>query len=86
MAARLTGWRVDIKGETQLAEEEAGGSAPEYADGEWVVDPTTGEQLWVPADGSDAVSAEDWSAGAGANEAESLGSAIAEAAQTETPS
>lgn len=31
LAARLTGWRVDIKSETQLAEEEAG-----YAEGEWV--------------------------------------------------
>ena len=33
LAARLTGWRVDIKSETQLAEEEAGGG---YAEGEWV--------------------------------------------------
>jgi len=31
LAARLTGWRVDIKSETQLAEEEAG-----YVEGEWV--------------------------------------------------
>ena len=35
LAARLTGWRVDIKSETQLAEEEAGGGV-EYAEGEWV--------------------------------------------------
>ena len=33
LAARLTGWRVDIKSETQLADEEAGGG---YAEGEWV--------------------------------------------------
>jgi N utilization substance protein A len=31
LAARLTGWRVDIKSESQLADEEAG-----YAEGEWV--------------------------------------------------
>ena len=35
LAARLTGWRVDIKSETQLAEEESGGGV-EYAEGEWV--------------------------------------------------
>ena len=33
LAARLTGWRVDIKSETQLAEEESGAG---YAEGEWV--------------------------------------------------
>ena len=37
LAARLTGWRVDIKSETQLAEEEAYGGE-EWAEGEWVVD------------------------------------------------
>lgn len=64
LAARLTGWRVDIKGETQFAEEEAGGGIPdeEYAEGEWVVDAETGEQMWVPADGGDALTAEAWSA------------------------
>ena len=64
LAARLTGWRVDIKGETQLAEEEANGGLEEYAEGEWVIDPTTGEQLWVPADGSEAMSAEQYEAAA----------------------
>src|SRR3977135_4052403 len=35
LAARLRGWRVDIKSETQLAEEEAGGGAGEdYPEGE----------------------------------------------------
>ncbi|MCZ7530687.1 MAG: transcription termination factor NusA [Acidimicrobiia bacterium] len=55
LAGRLTGWRVDIKSETQLAEEEAGGG--EYAEGEWVKGPD-GEDLWQPADGSDPVPAE----------------------------
>ena len=37
-AARLTGWRIDIKSETQLAEEEAGYGDQEWAEGEWVED------------------------------------------------
>ena len=60
LAARLTGWRVDIKSETQLAEEEAYGDV-DWAEGEWVVDPESGEQVWKPADGGDALSADDWS-------------------------
>ncbi|WP_229023145.1 transcription termination factor NusA [Actinomarinicola tropica] len=64
LAARLTGWRVDIKSETQLAEEEAYASE-EWAEGEWIVDPETGEQVWQPAEGGPALSAEEWSAGAG---------------------
>ncbi|MEJ7584536.1 MAG: transcription termination/antitermination protein NusA [Acidimicrobiales bacterium] len=59
LAARLTGWRVDIKSETMLAEEEAYQS-DEWAQGEWVVDPATGEQVWQPADGGEAMSAEQW--------------------------
>jgi N utilization substance protein A len=54
LAARLTGWRVDIKSETQLAEEEAGGG--DYAEGEWVEGPG-GELMWVPAEGGEAISA-----------------------------
>src|SRR5271156_2788326 len=38
LAARLTGWRIDIKSETQLAEEEAGYADQEWAEGEWVED------------------------------------------------
>ena len=60
LAARLTGWRVDIKSETQLAQEEAYGDV-DWAEGEWVVDPESGEQVWKPADGGDALSADDWS-------------------------
>jgi N utilization substance protein A len=63
LAARLTGWRVDIKSETQLAEEESYANADEWAQGEWVVDRETGEQVWVPADGGEAVSADAWAAG-----------------------
>ncbi|HEY6531026.1 MAG TPA: transcription termination factor NusA [Acidimicrobiales bacterium] len=57
LAARLTGWRVDIKSETQLAEEEAYNNQ-DWAEGEWVVDAESGEQVWVPAEGGEAMSAE----------------------------
>ena len=50
LASRLTGWHIEIKSETQLAEEEAG-----YAPGEWV-EGTDGEMVWVPAEGGDSVS------------------------------
>jgi N utilization substance protein A len=62
LAARLTGWRVDIKSETQLAEEESY-ATDDWAQGEWVVNAETGEQVWVPADGGEAVSATAWAAG-----------------------
>jgi N utilization substance protein A len=63
LAARLTGWRVDIKSESELAEEEAYGNQ-DWAEGEWIVDPETGEQVWKPAEGGEAMSAEQWSRGA----------------------
>jgi N utilization substance protein A len=56
LAARLTGWRVEIVSETQLAAEES----QEWAEGEWVVDPESGQQVWQPAEGGPAVSAEEW--------------------------
>ena len=59
LAARLTGWRVEIKSETQLAEEQAY-AGEEWAEGEWIVDPESGEQVWVPAEGGPALSAEQW--------------------------
>jgi N utilization substance protein A len=70
LAARLTGWHIDIKSESQIAEEEAYG-AQEWAEGEWIVDPETGEQVWQPAEGGPAVSAEEWTlaANAGSDEA-----------------
>ncbi|MBA3283034.1 MAG: transcription termination/antitermination protein NusA [Acidimicrobiia bacterium] len=77
LAARLTGWRVDIKSETQLAEEEAY-QTDDWAQGEWVVDAGTGEQVWQPADGSEAVSAEAWAAGDPVEDAD--GAAIPDAA------
>jgi N utilization substance protein A len=69
LAARLSGWRVDIKSETQLAEEEAYANQ-DWAEGEWVTDAETGEQVWQPADGSEALSAEAWAEATEAIEAE----------------
>ena len=57
LAARLTGWRIDIKSETQLAEEEAGYAGEEWAEGEWVQS-ESGEMVWQPAEGGEAVSAD----------------------------
>src|SRR5205823_6259408 len=62
LAARLTGWRVDIKSETQLAEEEAGYGGEEWAEGEWVQN-ESGDLVWQPAEGGEAVTAEAWSLG-----------------------
>jgi N utilization substance protein A len=54
LAARLTGWRVDIRSETQQDEE----PAAEYAEGEWVEN-ESGELVWQPAEGGEAISAAD---------------------------
>ena len=60
LAGRLTGWAIDIKSETQLAEAEAAYAAEDWAEGEWVVDTETGEQVWQPAEGGPAVSAAEY--------------------------
>src|SRR5215218_1711456 len=56
LAARLTGVRVDIRSETQVAEGmPAGGYADddvEYEEGEWVANAETGDMEWHAADGS----------------------------------
>jgi N utilization substance protein A len=63
LAARLTGWRVDIKSESQLADEEAGYQGEEWAEGEWITDAESGELTWRPAEGGPAVTAEEWRQG-----------------------
>ena len=63
LAARLTGWRIDIKSETQLEEEEAGLEGQEWAEGEWIVD-DEGNQVWKPAEGGDVLTAADYSTAA----------------------
>jgi N utilization substance protein A len=55
LSARLTGVRVDIRSETQLAEGIPSGGRDadvEYADGEWIANAETGEMEWHAADGS----------------------------------
>jgi N utilization substance protein A len=67
LAARLTGWRIDIKSETQLAEEEAAYETQEWAEGEWVEN-EAGEMVWQSAEGGEALSAEAWAEEADGNE------------------
>jgi N utilization substance protein A len=64
LSARLTGWHIDIKSETQLAEEEAYANQ-DWAEGEWIIDAATGEQVWKPAEGGEAMSVEQWTQAAG---------------------
>ena len=54
LAARLSGWRVDIKSETQLQDEESG--EVDYAEGEWVNN-ESGELVFQPAGGGETISA-----------------------------
>jgi N utilization substance protein A len=94
LAARLTGWRIDIKSETQLAEEEAGGYGDqEWAEGEWVED-EGGDLVWKPAEGGEAMSAAEWthaaedaaeSPAAGVGETGGAAEASAEAAGQSEP-
>jgi N utilization substance protein A len=81
LAARLTGWRIDIKSETQLADEESGYAGEEWAEGEWIQN-ESGEMVWQPAEGGTAVSATEWSQGA--EGAEEVPGAVDETAATST--
>jgi N utilization substance protein A len=56
LAARLTGWHIDIRSESDLAAEQS-----QWAEGEWVEN-ETGEMVWKPAEGGETVSAEQWAA------------------------
>lgn len=55
LAARLTGWQVTIKSESELAAEEEGSL---YAEGEWIKTPE-GELVFQPAGGGATISAVD---------------------------
>ena len=83
LAARLTGWRVDIKSEAQLAEEEAGGGV-EYAEGEWVTN-DVGELVWQPAEGGDAISAAEAGYAAPATETAAADAPAADAPAADAP-
>jgi N utilization substance protein A len=58
LAARLTGWHIDIRSESEVAAEAEG----EWAEGEWVEN-EAGEMVWKPAEGGETMSAEQWAAG-----------------------
>ena len=69
LAARLTGVRIDIKSETQAANEANGIFEPrqsprntEYAEGEWRKNDETGELQFHNTDGS-VVSEQEWAGG-----------------------
>jgi N utilization substance protein A len=72
LAARLTGVRLDIKSETQAADETSGytavvtedAPAADYAEGEWVTNAESGAMEWHAADGS-VVSQEQWAQNTG---------------------
>jgi N utilization substance protein A len=62
LAARLTGVRVDIRSETQLAEGVPADVIDvdvEYAEGAWVQNTETGEMEWHAADGT-VISEDEW--------------------------
>ena len=66
LAARLTGVRIDIRSETQLAEgvpaaPRRAGRGVEYAEGQWVANTETGEMEWHAADGT-VISETEWNA------------------------
>jgi transcription termination/antitermination protein NusA len=66
LAARLSGVRVDIRSETQVAEGIPSGAERldpdvEYAEGQWVTNAESGELEWHAADGS-VMSQAEWSA------------------------
>ena len=83
LAARLSGWRVDIKSETQLVEEEEYANQ-DWAEGEWVTDEESGELVWKPAEGGEAMTVEDYAHAGEAEEAKKAAGETAEATATET--
>ncbi|MFZ4667841.1 MAG: transcription termination factor NusA [Microthrixaceae bacterium] len=83
LATRLTGLRIDIRSETEIAEQEAYDrtySGESWADGAWVVNDETGEQMWQPADGGPALTLEQWEAAQADQDAAEVESEVAEAA------
>jgi N utilization substance protein A len=91
LAARLTGVRVDIRSETQLAEGVPSAATQaesdvDYAEGEWVANRETGEMEWHEADGS-VISESDWqdqqARNAAAAAAEAAGATQSQATQSQ---
>ena len=88
LAARLTGVRVDIRSETQVAEGVLPhGQVPddvEYEEGQWVGNSETGEMEWHSADGT-VLSESDWVAQQAASDAGDQPPESASLAQQATP-
>ena len=81
LSARLTGVRIDIRSETQVAEGVPAGGyldsrepGVEYAEGEWIPNAETGEMEWHAADGT-VISQSEW--------AKSTGAAVEESSQAD---
>ncbi len=81
LAARLTGWHIDIKSESEAAEE-AHYAEGEWAEGEWVEQ--SGEMVWKPAEGGETLSAKAWAAGETAVAEELVVEAVPETGTVET--
>jgi N utilization substance protein A len=62
LAARLTGWRIDIKSESQLADEESGYASEAWAEGEWI-ESADGAMVFQPAGGGEPITMESWQQG-----------------------
>jgi N utilization substance protein A len=82
LAARLTGWHIDIRSESELAAEEAGYEQADWAEGEWVEE--AGEMVWRPAEGGEGVSAQQWAAGGAEDETSDAAPGETAAAAPET--
>ncbi len=88
LAARLTGVRIDIRSETQLAEgiparRDELDEGVEYAEGQWVTNSATGELEWHAADGT-IISESEWNAQqAGGEVASDSGTGAEESASDE---
>ena len=76
LAARLTGVRIDIRGETQAPEGEYADA--DYEEGEWVANAESGEMEWHAADGS-VMTQDQWNAQAAGD------APVPDAAEPEAP-
>ena len=89
LAARLTGVRIDIRSETQLAEgiparRDELEEGVEYAEGQWVTNAATGEMEWHAADGS-VISESEWTAQAAAAQQQQEAEVVSTDEQPSTP-
>ena len=78
VSGRRSGWRVGRNSETRGTEEAAYANI-DWAEGEWVRNEETGEQVWQPAEGGPALSVEQWTDAAVAGEADGMAEPTPEA-------